>query len=163
MLSQASFKIFLCDLESDPSPKSLSSTFLPDLQTTILSRFWTYIAHDLYHLRMYIAGRRRSRLERVVALGRHVSPDRSCAQSWLAPTRMIRAISALQRRPNTSGQYVQAEANDGAHRRLYRAETPHHSLQDPTIYALSTAPGRAAIAIVRISGPACMKVLFSLS
>lgn len=29
---------------------------------------------------------------------------------------------------------------------------------DSTIYALSTAPGRAAIAIVRISGPACLEV-----
>ena len=28
----------------------------------------------------------------------------------------------------------------------------------PTIYALSTAPGRAAIAIVRISGPQCVEV-----
>lgn len=28
----------------------------------------------------------------------------------------------------------------------------------PTIYALSTAPGRAAIAIVRISGPRCVEV-----
>lgn len=29
---------------------------------------------------------------------------------------------------------------------------------EPTIFALSTAPGRAAIAIVRISGPACLSV-----
>jgi tRNA modification GTPase len=33
---------------------------------------------------------------------------------------------------------------------------------DPTIYALSTAPGRAAIAIIRISGPACNHVYNSL-
>ena len=32
------------------------------------------------------------------------------------------------------------------------------SHQDSTIYALSTAPGRAGIAIVRISGPLCFKV-----
>lgn len=32
------------------------------------------------------------------------------------------------------------------------------TLVSPTIYALSTAPGRAAIAIVRISGPACLQV-----
>jgi hypothetical protein len=32
---------------------------------------------------------------------------------------------------------------------------------DSTIYALSTAPGRAAIAVVRISGPACASVRFS--
>lgn len=29
---------------------------------------------------------------------------------------------------------------------------------DSTIYALSTAPGRAAIAVVRVSGPACVSV-----
>lgn len=29
---------------------------------------------------------------------------------------------------------------------------------DSTIYALSTAPGRAAIAVVRVSGPACVPV-----
>ena len=33
---------------------------------------------------------------------------------------------------------------------------------EPTIYALSTAPGRAAIAIIRISGPACLTVYQSL-
>ena len=34
--------------------------------------------------------------------------------------------------------------------------------QEPTIYALSTAPGRAAIAIIRISGPACLAVYHAL-
>ena len=39
----------------------------------------------------------------------------------------------------------------------------HESSQiEPTIYALSTAPGRAAIAIIRISGPACLSVYRSL-
>ena len=33
---------------------------------------------------------------------------------------------------------------------------------DSSIYALSTAPGRAAIAIIRISGPACLEVYQSL-
>lgn len=33
---------------------------------------------------------------------------------------------------------------------------------DSTIYALSTAPGRAAIAVVRISGPACVSVCIFL-
>ena len=33
---------------------------------------------------------------------------------------------------------------------------------EPTIYALSTAPGRAAIAIIRISGEACLDVYRSL-
>lgn len=33
---------------------------------------------------------------------------------------------------------------------------------EPTIYALSTAPGRAAIAIIRVSGPACLTVYRAL-
>ncbi|MCJ1455390.1 mitochondrial splicing system protein [Mycoblastus sanguinarius] len=33
---------------------------------------------------------------------------------------------------------------------------------EPTIYALSTAPGRAAIAIIRISGPACLTVYHAI-
>jgi tRNA modification GTPase len=33
---------------------------------------------------------------------------------------------------------------------------------DPTIYALSTAPGRGAIAIIRISGPACLSIYRAL-
>ena len=33
---------------------------------------------------------------------------------------------------------------------------------DSTIYALSTAPGRAAIAIIRVSGPACLEVYHAL-
>ena len=33
---------------------------------------------------------------------------------------------------------------------------------DSTIYALSTSPGRAAIAIIRISGPACLQVIPSI-
>ncbi|KAJ5352335.1 tRNA modification GTPase MnmE [Penicillium brevicompactum] len=33
---------------------------------------------------------------------------------------------------------------------------------DSTIYALSTAPGRAAIAVVRVSGPACVPIYQSL-
>ncbi|KAJ5180323.1 hypothetical protein N7492_003533 [Penicillium capsulatum] len=33
---------------------------------------------------------------------------------------------------------------------------------DSTIYALSTAPGRAAIAVIRVSGPACVSIYKSL-
>jgi len=33
---------------------------------------------------------------------------------------------------------------------------------DSTIYALSTAPGRAAIAVIRISGPACLHIYHAL-
>ena len=40
--------------------------------------------------------------------------------------------------------------------RLYQTE--HVSCEEPTIYALSTASGRAAIAVIRVSGPACREV-----
>lgn len=33
---------------------------------------------------------------------------------------------------------------------------------EPSIYALSTAPGRAAIAVIRTSGPACLEIYHSL-
>ncbi|KAI9802821.1 MAG: mitochondrial splicing system protein [Piccolia ochrophora] len=33
---------------------------------------------------------------------------------------------------------------------------------EPTIYALSTAPGRAAIAVIRVSGPACVEIYHAL-
>jgi len=44
--------------------------------------------------------------------------------------------------------------------RLHHAEKSVLSLDDSTIYALSTAPGRAAIAVIRISGPSCVEVRF---
>ncbi|KAL4801706.1 GTP-binding protein TrmE N-terminus-domain-containing protein [Aspergillus unguis] len=48
--------------------------------------------------------------------------------------------------------------------RYFSASAPHQSFReaDPTIYALSTAPGRAAIAVVRVSGPACVSVYKAL-
>lgn len=50
--------------------------------------------------------------------------------------------------------------------RLYRCNDSKRRLSgakqdDWTIYALSTAPGRSAIAIIRISGPACLAVCIS--
>ena len=60
-------------------------------------------------------------------------------------------------RPNISGASVKSISL----RRLGTISSPT-SLNilgtDDTIYALSTAPGRAAIAIIRVSGPACLEV-----
>jgi hypothetical protein len=44
--------------------------------------------------------------------------------------------------------------------RRFSASTPTQLIRegDSTIYALSTAPGRAAIAVVRVSGPHCVLV-----
>jgi tRNA modification GTPase len=45
--------------------------------------------------------------------------------------------------------------------RYYSSQT-HRIKGDSTIYALSTAPGRGAIAIIRISGPACLSIYRAL-
>jgi hypothetical protein len=45
--------------------------------------------------------------------------------------------------------------------RCYLNPTPRRN-GDSTIYALSTAPGRGAIAIIRISGPACLSIYRAL-
>lgn len=43
-------------------------------------------------------------------------------------------------------------------------QDPHPiTIDEPTIYALSTAPGRAAIAVIRISGPLCLSIYNSLT
>lgn len=47
-------------------------------------------------------------------------------------------------------------------RTRYYSSTTHHNHGDSTIYALSTAPGRGAIAIIRISGPACLTIYRAL-
>ncbi|PYI10859.1 P-loop containing nucleoside triphosphate hydrolase protein [Aspergillus sclerotiicarbonarius CBS 121057] len=49
-------------------------------------------------------------------------------------------------------------------RRYFSGSTPAQSIfdADSTIYALSTASGRAAIAVVRASGPACAQIYTSL-
>lgn len=46
-----------------------------------------------------------------------------------------------------------ARARSVAHRNAYSTR-----YEDPTIYALSSATGRAAIAVIRISGPACLDI-----
>jgi tRNA modification GTPase len=48
-------------------------------------------------------------------------------------------------------------------RQTRHCSSPIHRINgDSTIYALSTAPGRGAIAIIRISGPACLSIYRAL-
>ncbi|KAL2815889.1 GTP-binding protein TrmE N-terminus-domain-containing protein [Aspergillus granulosus] len=49
-------------------------------------------------------------------------------------------------------------------RRCFSVSTPTHLIRegDSTIYALSTAPGRAAIAVVRVSGQDCISIYEAL-
>ncbi|KAK3111559.1 mitochondrial splicing system protein [Teratosphaeriaceae sp. CCFEE 6253] len=60
-----------------------------------------------------------------------------------------------------SGPYVCRQQRLAPSTRVRHAST-HHRHDEPTIYALSTASGRAAIAIIRISGPACLQIYHAL-
>ena len=61
--------------------------------------------------------------------------------------------------------FCKAEHRWRGHHRLSLQSRGNQTLagfREPTIYALSTAPGRAAIAIIRISGPACLSIYHAL-
>lgn len=62
------------------------------------------------------------------------------------PHVLISAARALHRAPSSIRSF------SSTRHRLFMLDA------DSTIYALSTAPGRAAIAVVRVSGPACASV-----
>lgn len=73
---------------------------------------------------------------------RPTSPPKPRAWRWASTAaRQSRLVSTS----NTRLQHSQSHA-------------PTLGVRDDTIYAVSTAPGRAGIAIVRISGPSCMDV-----
>lgn len=69
-----------------------------------------------------------------------------------APHAARRPPACAQKRPQSHTPGIQHES-----------KTDIPPLNEPTIYALSTAPGRAAIAIIRISGPACFQVASHLT
>ena len=82
---------------------------------------------------------------------RWVSP---CRPSW---SRVSAALTPSKARPFRGAAFP---ALPRPHIRPFSASTPARSTfdSDSTIYALSTASGRAAIAVVRVSGPACVQV-----
>lgn len=82
---------------------------------------------------------------------RWVSP---CRPSW---SRVSSAFAPTKARPFRGATFP---ALSRLHVRPFSASTPARSTfdSDSTIYALSTASGRAAIAVVRVSGPACVQV-----
>ncbi len=67
------------------------------------------------------------------------------------------ARSELRKEVNKAPAIQPQRSLRGKHRGFAVAAT-----NEPTIYALSTAAGRAAIAIIRISGPACLTVYEAL-
>lgn len=73
------------------------------------------------------------------------------------------AFSIQERRPQTQFRWPSPTERTAS---TLTNNDPSTSLlttkEDPTIYALSTAPGRAAIAVIRVSGPLCLTVYHSL-
>ncbi|KIW12570.1 tRNA modification GTPase TrmE [Exophiala spinifera] len=100
--------------------------------------------------------------------GRIVSKDCLVSRCWISnlwacyfKASFVQAVSAVP------------GASPGVARRQYVSSTTIPDVRDwaptgansfgtDTIYALSTAPGRSAIAVVRISGPACLSIYRSL-
>lgn len=96
--------------------------------------------------------RSRGDLIRHIASARRFPHSRSYLTTPCETSRVLRGRSCPRPDPP-----VLRRPNQCTIRRASLPATRH----DPTIYALSTAPGRAAIAIVRISGPACTKVILT--
>jgi tRNA modification GTPase len=88
----------------------------------------------------------------------HLANTRPCAA-------VCRQLETLERGKHFSTrnttQYIGKSSPDTRQTRCYSSPT-HRSNGDSTIYALSTAPGRGAIAIIRISGPDCLSIYRAL-
>ena len=83
---------------------------------------------------------------------RNVSSRALCPQTVLLGKPAI-IQSRLGRRPSISLATPIIQRNFSS-----ASAIDYSSFNDETIYAVSTAPGRAGIAIVRISGPSCLEV-----
>jgi tRNA modification GTPase len=77
----------------------------------------------------------------------------------IASLRILRplALSIASRRPSIA-PVARRFQHAGPHRCHTTQTPPRGPTVDPTIYALSTAAGKGAIAVIRISGPACQDV-----
>lgn len=86
----------------------------------------------------------------------------SAHRLWLTGPPKLLLLNVQSRRHDLFSE--SARRNPG-HVRSFSSTCPAQFMLDgdSTIYALSTAPGRAAIAVVRISGPACVPVCASKS
>ena len=81
-----------------------------------------------------------------------------CSTSILPYNARSSTISQpIRQNPGSSHSHLRA-----IHLDVKRKASSQTQNNDTTIYALSTAPGRAAIAIIRISGPACLNVYRAL-
>lgn len=80
------------------------------------------------------------------------------------PSRSSDFLTASQSLPARQGSYNRSACltGTGLLPLCRRAYTISARAPEPTVYALSTAPGRAAIAIIRLSGQACLDVYRNL-
>lgn len=93
---------------------------------------------------------------RAFRLLRRVSPLAS--QPW--PASRPRLSTSNKTYTRRHGFFSESVRRTPGHARAFSSTRATQFMLDgdSTIYALSTAPGRAAIAVVRISGPACVPV-----
>ncbi|RJE21303.1 tRNA modification GTPase [Aspergillus sclerotialis] len=80
----------------------------------------------------------------------------------LSPSGQPVARNRAQVPPNHNSPLLSRRIPDGIHFFSSSRRLQFSLAGDSTIYALSTAPGRAAIAVVRISGPACVQIYHAL-
>jgi tRNA modification GTPase len=88
---------------------------------------------------------------------RLLGATRSCSLSGVRPRRFLRTTNqhALDSRSSPATPLPRGPSRSSHFSSTLRGD-------ESTIYALSTAPGRAAIAIVRCSGPACLHIYQAL-
>lgn len=81
----------------------------------------------------------------------------SVKRPWPTSRSWPSAVTVHTRR---HGHFPESACRIPGHARAFSSTRPTRFMLDgeSTIYALSTAPGRAAIAVVRISGPGCVSV-----
>ncbi|KAF4120801.1 tRNA modification GTPase [Geosmithia morbida] len=72
------------------------------------------------------------------------------------------SISSQKPWLNRGGRTARPNLASHSRLRLYSASASGFSPIDDTVYALSTAQGRAAIAVIRVSGPSCLDVYKAL-
>ena len=97
-------------------------------------------------------------------IARSVQPSR-CYFRKIERTSKTQIFSCRDHLSRSVGSSCVRRRNDTVQsHHLTQANQTHCLIKSgqPTIYALSTAPGRAAIAIIRISGPACLTVYRAL-
>jgi hypothetical protein len=98
-------------------------------------------------------------------LWRIAVPSRCLQHQVTASRRNVRCLHGLHkallstRTPTSVTLPGTADRSPGTVR---YASSEGRSLNQPTTYALSTAPGRAAIAVTRVSGPACLDIYRAL-